>query len=168
MAVVLRCPDCRDTFSWDTSKKTPRYCPLCRADMGEERADDDIVMPFVRSASSKTKSIDGVYRDIEKSSEVRVEKAAEMAGVSAAEMSGLKVTNLNDRNDTLVAAVEDKAAAQRLSVAGNGPRFAGGGAEFSAGISTGDVTVDGKTVRGIAPRAGASAIARVQRLSGRL
>lgn len=104
MAVVLRCPACRDKFKYDVSKDWPDRCPLCKEDINNYRADDDIVCPAF--LSQKSKNNDAVARQIMDGSETRVEMAAAMAGTSKEEMSGLKITNLNDRNDTQFAAVE--------------------------------------------------------------
>lgn len=170
MAFALRCPDCRKSFPWDVKAAYPRYCPLCQADLGEEKDDNVICMPAFLSA--KTKANDQVYRDIERSSEVRMEKAAEAAGVSVSEMSSLKITNINDtRHEGAIAAVPvNNAVTQQMEAAnakGGQFGFAGSnGAEFAAGISTGDVTVNGHTTRGIAPRAGANTLAAIQRSNG--
>lgn len=94
MAFVLRCPECRGKFPWQPSRPHPRHCPLCDEYIGIDRADDDIVMPFIRSA--RTDATDKVYRDMERGSEFRAQVAAEMAGVPVSEMSGLKITNMND------------------------------------------------------------------------
>ena len=104
MGFKLRCPDCRDTFPWDPKAAWPRFCPMCKSDINNDRDDDDIVMPFVRT-SAKTKSIDQFYRTEEKKSEERVNMAAEAAGCSPSEMSDLKLTNLNDRKDAEIAAI---------------------------------------------------------------
>lgn len=88
------CPECRKKFPWDVSLGYPKSCPLCGYSMGHNRADDDIVIPFIRSA--KTSQNDALYREMEQASERRVEAAAQMAGTSVEDMSGLKITNLND------------------------------------------------------------------------
>jgi hypothetical protein len=104
MAVVLRCPACRDKFKYDVSEGWPTYCPLCATDINNYRADDDVVMPAF--LSQKSKNNDAVARQIMDGSETRAEMAASMAGVPASEMASLKVTNLNDRNDTQFSAPE--------------------------------------------------------------
>lgn len=95
MAFVIRCSDCREKIAWEAGKKFPQYCPACGVFMGEERADDDVVMPFVRT-SARTQSIDSVYRDMERGSEARAQMAADMVGAPVAEMSSLKITNMRD------------------------------------------------------------------------
>jgi hypothetical protein len=100
----LKCPDCRKAFSWDAKDAWPRFCPLCSADINNDRDDDDIVMPNI--LSFKTKNTDGVARQVMDGSETRAELAAAMAGVPVSEMSGLKITDLNDRNDAEFAAKE--------------------------------------------------------------
>ena len=95
MAWSLRCPVCRKKFAWeDPAKKGfPDNCLLCKAYIGHDRDDDDIVMPFIRT-SGKTKATDQVYRDMERGSEVRAQAAADQLGVPVAEMSDLKITDL--------------------------------------------------------------------------
>lgn len=157
MAVILRCPECEGKFKWAAgTEEWPKHCPLCGAYVGIDRADDDIVLPFIRSA--RAKSIDQVYRDIEKSSEHRAEQAAQMAGVPVSEMSGLKITDLNDRRDSEIAAPK---------VPDIGQKYASNGAELGGGIAAGAVTVNGQTVNGVAPRAGMNALKGLQRLNGR-
>ena len=99
MAVLLRCPVCRQKFKYDVSEGWPDFCPMpdCKADINNRRRDDEICMPAF--LSDKSKRNDKVARDIMDGSEKRAEMAAVMAGVPTAEMSGLKVTDLNDRND---------------------------------------------------------------------
>ena len=101
MGFLLRCPDCRGKFPWTKEARFPRFCPLCKSDMGEERDDDDVVMPAFLSPT--TKRTDQVYRDTEKGSEVRAQAAAELAGTSVSDMSNLKITDMNDRRDSPVA-----------------------------------------------------------------
>ena len=98
MAIVLKCPACREKFKYDVSEGWPDECPICKTDINNRRADDDVVMPNI--LSYKTKANDKVARDIMDGSEKRAEIAAEMAGVPVSDMSSLKVTNLTDRNDT--------------------------------------------------------------------
>jgi hypothetical protein len=104
MAVVLKCPACREKFKYDVSKGWPDRCPICQTDINNRRDDDDVVCPNI--LSFKTRNNDKVARDIMDGSETRAELAAQMAGTSVDEMSSLKITNLNDRNDTQFAAVE--------------------------------------------------------------
>lgn len=94
MALSLRCPICRDKFPWVSGSAYPDKCPSCHEHIGSDRDESEIVMPFIRSAG--TKANDDVYRQIERSSEVRAEKAAQMAGVPVSEMSDLRITNLRD------------------------------------------------------------------------
>jgi len=98
MAVVLRCPACREKFKYNVTKGWPDNCPLCKTNINNYRADDDIVCPAF--LSQKSKNNDKVARDIMDGSEQRAGMAAAMAGVPASEMNGLKITDLNDRNDT--------------------------------------------------------------------
>ena len=171
MATVLRCSICRSKFPWDVTKGYPKFCPECGETIGHDRADDDIVMPFVRSA--RTKATDDVYRQMETTSEYRMHAAAAMAGTSADEMSGLKITNLNDRRDAEVAAmpVENAVTQQMETANARGGTFGFQGsaaaAAFAAGTSSGAVTVNGQTTQGIAPRAGATAMSKLQRAMGK-
>lgn len=103
MAVVLRCPACREKFKYDVSVGWPDRCPLCKEDINNYRADDDIVMPAF--LSPKSKANDKVVRDIMDGSEVRAQLAAGMAGVPVEDMSNLKITNLNDRRDAEISAM---------------------------------------------------------------
>ena len=97
MGFQLRCPECRDKFPWDPKATWPRYCPLCQADINNDRDDDDVVMPNILSL--KTKRTDGVYDGMVKGSEFSAQAAAELAGVPVSEMSSLKITDLNTRRD---------------------------------------------------------------------
>lgn len=104
MAFILRCPDCRGKFPWDPKLGMPKHCALCGAYVGHDRDDDDIVVPFIRHAS--TSASDKVYRDMERGSERRAEMAAEAAGVPVSEMSGIKINDLRStRHEGDVAAV---------------------------------------------------------------
>ena len=98
MAVILKCPACREKFKYDVSKGWPDECPICNTDINNRRADDDICMPAF--LSQKSKNNDKVARDIMDGSVERAGMAAAMAGTSVDEMSSLKITDLNDRNDT--------------------------------------------------------------------
>lgn len=168
MAFALRCPDCRKAFRYDPLKTPPRYCPLCQADMGEEK--DDTVISIPAFLSAKTKGTDQVYRDIESSSVVRAERAAEMAGVPVSEMSDLKITDLRStRYPGEVAAppVVNDVTRHMEAVNSRGGQlgFGGGnGAELAAGIRSGAVVVDGRVVgQGIGPNAGAKTLGAIQR-----
>jgi hypothetical protein len=77
MAVVLKCTACREKFKYDVSVGWPDNCPLCKTDINNYRADDDIVCPAF--LSPKSKANDKVARDIMDGSERRVEMAAAMA-----------------------------------------------------------------------------------------
>jgi hypothetical protein len=99
MKVVLRCPKCREKFKYDVADGWPDNCLICKADINNHRDDDDIVIPYF--LSEKTRKTDAVARQVMDGSEKRAEMAAAMAGVPVSEMSGLKVTDLNDRNDTV-------------------------------------------------------------------
>jgi len=103
-AFKLKCPHCEQKFIYDVTEGWPDFCPKCAHKMGNDRPDDEIVMPAF--LSQKSKNNDKVARDIMDGSEVRAGLAAEMSGVPVSEMSGLKITDLNDRNDAQFAAKE--------------------------------------------------------------
>lgn len=160
----LRCSYCRGTFPWESSKPYPKHCPLCDEDIGIEDRGGVIQMPSLRSA--RMESVDKVYRDMEKGSEVRAQAAAELSGASKEEMAALKITNLKDNQRAGdIAAVESDAAMQRLKQAApNTPiGFAQGGSAFADGIASGAVNINGKIYSGIEPAAGARTIQRVQK-----
>lgn len=134
MAVKLKCPDCHGKFPYIVSDGWPRFCPLCGSDINNDRADDDIVMPFIRS--SVTRNNDALYRQMEEGSAVRAEEAARLAGTSVEEMSGLKITNLNStKHAGDIAAPEPVAAMANLGVSSAASLFKGSnGAEFSQSV----------------------------------
>lgn len=151
MGFALRCPDCRGKFPWDPNTKFPRFCPVNGCDLGEERAEDGVVMPFIRSA--KTKANDQVYRQMETASERRAEAAAEMLGVPASDMSDMKITNLNDRRDAEVAAMPvNNAVSQQMDLmraSGGQAGFVQTGAEYSAAVQQGPFPNAGAKMRSL-------------------
>lgn len=160
MAFVIVCNACRNRLPWKPTDKTPTECPKCWATFGDERADDDIVMPFIRSA--KTDRTDKVYRDMEKGSETRAEIAAHQLGVSVSDMSAIKMTDMNDNQregDIAAKLVPDKNDGQFFQPGSNG-------AEYMAGNAQGAVTVNGVTQTGVVPRAGATAISSFKSATG--
>lgn len=139
MASKLRCPACRVTFPWDPAKGFPSYCPneMCDTRIGHDRADDDVVTPFIRS-NGKTKATDRVYREMEAASEQRVIAAAEMAGVPVSEMSDLKITNLRSTtHEGDVAAVPVSNEVSRLMDKGVGGFQGGNAVEYGSSVQTG-------------------------------
>jgi hypothetical protein len=97
MAVILKCPACREKFKYDVSNGWPDECPICKTDINNRRADDDVCCPNI--LSFKTKNNDKVARDIMDGSVQRAEMAASLAGTDVSEMNSLKITDLNDRKD---------------------------------------------------------------------
>lgn len=93
----IRCPVCRQKFGWDPLQGFPDDCPNpeCQSHIGHDRADEDVVVPFIRT-DTRTKATDQLYRQMEAGSEFRAQAAAEMLGVPTSEMSGLKITDLRD------------------------------------------------------------------------
>lgn len=150
MAVILKCPVCEKKYRWNAgAEEAPQYCPNPDCDWEDvKRADDDIVMPFIRT-SGKTSQVDKMYRDMEAGSERRVEMAAELAGTSKDEMSGLKITNLNDRKDAEIAApnVVNAVTQHMEAMNARGAKFGFGGGD-ALGYS-------GAVQAGPAPNAGA-------------
>ena len=157
MAFALRCPDCRGKFPWTVNKRYPRHCPLCDADLGEPVADDVISIPAFWSA--KSKSVDNVYRDIERSSEVRMEKAAEMTGLPVSDFNDLKVTNLRPtkhQGDIAVAPVVNDVTRQMDLIKANGGMAGWQGAnavEYSQAVQTGPHPNMGAKMRSALQRA---------------
>ena len=172
MAFGLKCPECRKTFRYKPADGHPRFCPLCNADIAGEEKDDTIVS-IPAFLSSKSKANDQLYREFERSSEARQEQAAALAGVDKADMADLKVTNMNSTlHEGAIAAVpiQNAVTAQMDYANSRGGKFGftdRNGAEFSAGVATGAITVDGKVTQGIAPRAGANTLAKIQGLYNR-
>lgn len=137
MAFSLRCPDCRDKFPWPATADFPRYCPLCRADIGIDTDDTVISMPSLRSASSK--SVDNVYREMERGSEIRAEKGAELAGCSVEEMSGLKITDIRTglKEGEIAAPPLNNPVTQAMAQAPGLTGFQANGAQFAASTAVG-------------------------------
>lgn len=159
MAFVIRCNACKHPTPWKPTELRPPECPKCWASFGEERADGDIVMPFIRSA--KTTQNDKLYRDMEKGSETRMQIAAEQVGAPVSEMSAMKMTDMNDNQR------EGDIAAKLVPDKGDGQYFQPNGAEHAAGTATGAININGQVMTGIEPRAGMKAMSRIQGLMGR-
>src|SRR5258705_3779038 len=137
----LKCPECRKAFKWDTDNPWPRFCPLCLADINNDRDDDDIVMPFIQ-CKGLVKSSDALYRKIEAGSETRQEMAAAQLGLSKQDVAELKITDLQDaRQPGQVAAVPVSNAVTQVmeQPAANGAfGFTGNnGLGFSGPVGTG-------------------------------
>ncbi len=137
MAFRLRCPECRGAFPFDPAHQSyPDDCPLCGEHIGHNRADDDVVMPSIRSARMAVS--DKLYRDMERGSEQRAQIAAEMTGAPVSEMSDMKITNLNDaRRQGDIAAVPVQNDVTRFMEANKVGGFQGGGVEYSAAVQSG-------------------------------
>lgn len=134
MAFALRCPVCRTKFKWDPTAGFPEYCPNeeCSSRIAHDRADDDIVIPFIRHAA--TSANDQVYRQMEAGSEQRAKMAAEQLGVPVADMSDLKITDLQStRHEGDIAAPPLPAHLQNYGSFGGG----GNGAEHSPAVQAG-------------------------------
>lgn len=158
MAYSLRCPACRTKFPWDPIQGFPEYCPneACETRIAHDRADDDIVVPFIRT-TARTKATDQVYRDMEQGSIQRAQAAAELLGVSEHEVSDLKITDLKPttrQGDVAAPALSGSAAAleqhmQAMNARGGQFGFGAGssGSEWSAGVGVGPVPHAGAKLR---------------------
>jgi hypothetical protein len=114
MAILLKCPACREKFRYDVSEGWPDACPICKTDINNRRDDDDVVVPNI--LSFKTKNNDDVARQIMDGSETRAQLAAATAGVPVSEMASLKITDLNDRKDAQFSTPDvNNAVTQRMS-----------------------------------------------------
>lgn len=160
MAFSLRCPECRGKFPWQPSVEWPRYCPLCQADINNDRDDDDIVCPAF--LSPRTKATDKVYTDIVKGSEFRAEAAAQLAGTSVEDMSSLKITNLNTRRDAEIMAITpNNPVSQVMAAAPNVTGFQGAaGAAYSGSVSSGPFASAGARTRTMIHTGHAEAVQR--------
>ena len=170
--IVVRCPRCRGRFPWDEKLGFPSRCPLPDCDYEAKEVDDRVIpMPMIRHATTNTP--DRVYREMEAASEHRARAAAEFAGVPVSEMSDLKMTNMRDNvqyGENYAMPVSNAVTKQMdaLQARGGGAGFGwvGNGSEFAGG-ATGAVTVNGKTVQGVEPKAGARAMTTIQRMLGK-
>lgn len=146
----LVCPDCRKKFPWERDTAFPRFCPLCSSDIGTDCADDEIVMPFIRSSqrTAQAQSADDVYRQMEKGSEQRAEMAASQLGVPVSEMSDLKVTDLRSasRPGEIAAVPVNNAVSQMLDQGVGGFRGTDG-LGYSASVQTGAFANSGAKMR---------------------
>ena len=150
MAIKYRCPDadCRKTFPWESGAEPPNVCPHCGYSY-RETADDEIVMPNILSA--RTKSIEGVARGVMDGSEQRVQMATELAGGTPEDYSALKITNLNDGRQSEFAAKDvSNPVTQAMQATPGLSGFQSNGAAFAAGTASGPV-----------PRAGANFASRL-------
>ena len=166
----LKCPDCRKAFSWDAKDAWPRYCPMCRADINNDRDDDDIVMPSIARAREATKRTDQVYRDMERGSEIRAQMAADQLGVPVSEMSHLKVTNIRDNTregEIAAMPVVNEVTRQMDMLKARGMPVGFGGQADTTSTATGAINVNGQIIQGIQPRAGIRAMEQIQGRFGR-
>lgn len=142
MAVKLRCTLCRGTFPWNLDGGYPDDCPLCFEHIGHDRADDDVVMPFIRTTGA-TKATDQVYRQMEAGSEIRAQAAAEKLGVPTSEMSDLKITDLRPtKHPGDIAAPPLPAHLQNVGSFGGS-----NGAQYAAGVQSGPAPNAGAKTR---------------------
>jgi hypothetical protein len=172
----IRCPGCRKAFPWDPAIDLPERCPLkgCGyvSKKREPEVDEDgvivIAAPFLRSHVMKAN--DGVYRELERSSEVRAQMAADMAGVPVSEMSHLKVTNIRDNTrpgEVAAMPVVNEVTKQMDMLKARGMPVGFGGQADTTSTATGAITVNGQVIQGIQPRAGIKAMEQIQGRFGR-
>src|SRR5262249_9832642 len=147
MALVIRCPHCRKKFAWKSGTDLPDDCPLCGEYVGSDRADDDIVMPSLRSA--RTAVADKVYRDMEKGSEHRMHLAAEVGGGTASDYSNLKITNMQDnlRAGDIAAMPVRNAVTEHMARTGQGGFSGGQAVEYSRQVQSGPFPNAGAKMR---------------------
>ncbi|MDE2099017.1 MAG: hypothetical protein KGL39_17315 [Patescibacteria group bacterium] len=125
--------------------------------MGEPKSNDVISIPAFLSARSR--SIDQVYRDTERSSQVRAEKAAEMAGVPVSDMSDLKITDLRTNTyegDMAIKPVVNAVTQQMdmINARGGAVGWQGSnGVEYSQAVQTGPHPNMGAKMRSAIQRA---------------
>lgn len=147
---LIRCPACRVKFKWDITRGYPEFCPNedCSTRIAHDRADDDIVLPFIRS-TERTKAVDKVYRDIEQGSEVRAQAAAEMTGAPASEMSSLKITDLRDnqRYGEHAVQLQNNPVSQMMQQNPHTFGFGSAGVQYSGQVSSGDAPNMGAHMR---------------------
>jgi hypothetical protein len=163
----IRCPGCRKAFPWDPAIDLPERCPLkgCGyvSKKREPEVDEDgvivIAAPFLRSPVMKAN--DGVYRELERSSEVRAQMAADMAGVPVSEMSHLKVTNIRDNTragEVAAMPIVNDVTRQMdyIKQRGGNVGFGADANQFGPNIMSGAIELNGRPlVNGLEPSAGA-------------
>ena len=126
MAVVYRCPQCRQKFKWDITRSEPTECHAeqpCGYSYREPPIDADgndvIEMPSFLSAKSRNN--DAVARQIMDGSEQRVQYGAALAGCSPEDMSNLKITNLTDDRAPGQSAIPPISISSEMANAMNNP-----------------------------------------------
>lgn len=159
MAFVIRCPECRKTFPWNSKEKMPARCPLpdCDYVSNVDPNDDGVVMPFISKA--KNRAVDDMYRAMERGSEHRMRMAAEATGLPVSELSDMKLTNMKDnahQGEASAMPPPRNAVTERMDqmrARGMAVGFGSNGAETSMGVQTGPY-----------PNAGAHAMQRVREM----
>ena len=155
MALVVRCPHCRKKFAWKSGTDLPDECPLCGEEVGTDRADHDVIMPFI--SKPRVRAMDQVYRQMEAGSEQRTHLAAEMGGGAASDYSGLKITDMKDN----LRAGDIAAVPVRNAVTEHMERFKQGG--FTGADGAG---YSGSVQEGSFPNAGAKMRTSIQQHHG--
>ncbi len=147
MALVIRCPGCRQKFSWKSGTDLPDKCPLCGYETGTDRADDDVVLPAI--LGRRTKAADQTYRDMERGSEHRTHLAAAVGGGTAADYAGLKITNMRDnlREGDIAAMPVRNAVTEHMEKFNQGGFAGPDGAGYSGSVQTGPFPNAGAKMR---------------------
>jgi hypothetical protein len=157
---VVKCPGCKQKIKWLVDDP-PEDCPACGYHIASDRADDDIPMPNILTLANR--SVDGVYKMMEKSSEDRVYQAAEQAGCDPSDMAGLKITNIRDnmkQGDIAAMPVVNGLTKHMDAMRAMNPNsHVGFGADHSAGVEFAAGAATGRIAEGvpgsIMPRRGA-------------
>lgn len=147
MSYSLKCPDCSGKFPYKPLDGMPRYCPLCKADMGEMPDDSEIVMPAFLSAKSKQN--DKLQRDIVQGSHTRAELAAQMAGCEVSDMASLKINDLNTSKGApdMAPKVDDHGLSSFMETTGIGGFKGSDGLGYSGAVATGPFANSGAKMR---------------------
>lgn len=100
-----KCPDCEGTFEFlhhPQDEPPPSHCPLCGANVSgkEQKKRRSRLEPKITKAPSikgvASRSVDGLYRQMEGAAEQRIQDAASLLGVDARSLNNMKMTNMKD------------------------------------------------------------------------
>lgn len=87
----LQCTLCAERFVW-TEDGFPDECPVCHQYIGVS-GKPEVAAPMI---ALRAKSVDSVYRAMERGSEHRMNVASEFLGIPKSELSDMKITNMRD------------------------------------------------------------------------
>ncbi len=150
MAVKLRCPVCREKFTWDVAAGWPRDCLVCGVDISQVGQDDDNVIAVPAFLTAHSKVPDKVARDYMDGSEKRIEIATQMAGGTPEDYASLKVTNLTDNPHPMMtpAVPVNNSVTQFMQQNPQAPvGMRADGAQYSMQVQTPTIGKDGKPAR---------------------